>query len=79
MPFYFENDSIFFLFLGQKYHDRRKTITPAFSLQMLEKYADRFDVLGKKFIEKLKSFDDNTDVELFHLVGLYTLDVICGM
>lgn len=46
---------------------------------MLERYAERFDCLGKQFIEKLKKYDENTELELFHLVGLYALDVVCGM
>lgn len=45
---------------------------------MLEKYAERFDCLGKKFIEKLKEYDEGADIELLHPVGLYAIDVICG-
>lgn len=52
---------------------------PAFSFQMLETYAERFDSLGKTFIRKLKSFDADAEIEFFHLIGLYALDVICGM
>lgn len=64
---------------GKKYHDRRKIILPAFSFQMLEKYAEKYDSLGKIFIEKLKSFDADAEIEFFHQIGLYALDVICGM
>lgn len=65
--------------LGKKYHDRRKIILPAFSFQMLESYAEKFDSLGHQFIEKLKSFDADAELDFFHLIGQYALDVICGM
>lgn len=69
---------IFLWILGKKYHDRRKIVTPAFNFQMMEKYAARFDILGKKFIKKLKEFDADAEIEVFHLMGLFALDVICG-
>lgn len=46
---------------------------------MMEKYAERFDQLGKKFVKKLKEFDTDAEIEIFHLIGLFALDVICGM
>lgn len=64
---------------GKKYHDRRKIITPAFNFQMMETYAKRFDILGNKFIKKLREFDADAEIEIFHLIGLFALDVICGM
>lgn len=46
---------------------------------MMEKYAARFDILGKKFIKKLKEFDADAEIDIFDLIGLFALDVICGM
>lgn len=65
--------------VGKKWHDRRKIITPAFHFQMLERFAETFDRLANTFINKLYEYDVNADIDLFHLVGLFALDVVCGM
>lgn len=62
---------------GQKWHRRRKIITPAFHFRILEPYVEIFDrqtrVLIRKWQQTLgHSFD------LGHDVHLFTLDVICG-
>lgn len=65
--------------LGKKWHDRRKIVSPAFHFQMLEKFAETFDRLSNTFIKKLHEYEADADIELFHLIGLFTLDVVCGM
>lgn len=65
--------------IGKKWHDRRKIITPAFHFQMLEKFTETFDRLSDTFVRKLGEYDAGAEIELFHLVGLFTLDVVCGM
>lgn len=62
---------------GQKWHQRRKIITPAFHFQILEKFVEIMDEQGKILIEKLAAFDGR-EVNIYPLVNLYTLDVICG-
>lgn len=62
---------------GKKWHQRRKIITPAFHFQILEKFVEIMDEQGKVFIEKLGKFEQQ-EVNIFPLVNLYALDVICG-
>lgn len=62
---------------GKKWHQRRKIITPAFHFQILEKFVEIMDEQGEVFIEKLRNFEQH-EVNIFPLVNLYALDVICG-
>lgn len=62
---------------GKKWHQRRKIITPAFHFQILEKFVEIMDEQGKVFIKKLEKYDQKS-VDIFPLVNLYALDVICG-
>lgn len=62
---------------GNKWHQRRKIITPTFHFQILEKFVQIMDEQGKVLIEKLSNFVDQ-EVDIFPLVNLYALDVICG-
>lgn len=63
---------------GKKWFQRRKIITPAFHFQILEKFVEIMDEQGKTLIENLEKFDGK-EVDVFPLVNLYALDVICGM
>ena len=76
----------FFFFVcnltGKKWHDRRKIIKPAFHFKILESFVNTFDRLGKIVIEKiheLSAIDNGDGIEMFNIVGLYALDVVCGM
>lgn len=70
--------SFFSIEIGKKWHDRRKIITPAFHFQMLEKFVETFDRLGNDFIEKLNDHDADRAIELYPIIGLFALDVVCG-
>lgn len=61
---------------GKKWHQRRKILTPAFHFQILEKFVEIIDEQGNIFLEKLAEFDGR-EVNIFPLVNLYALDVIC--
>lgn len=76
-PILSQNCLCFFL-LGKKWQERRKIITPAFHFKMLEKFSETFDRISNTFIEKLKERDADKAIELFHMVELFALDVICG-
>lgn len=65
-------------FLGKKWHDRRKVITPAFHFNILEKFVEIFDRLGNTVVDKLKKYDVTDDVEFYPIAVLYALDVMCG-
>jgi cytochrome P450 family 4 len=58
---------------GANYHQRRKILTPSFHFQILEKFVEIMDEQGKVLVDKLKKMND-----VFPLVNLYALDVICG-
>lgn len=62
---------------GQKWHQRRKIITPAFHFKILEQFVDVMEKHGEIFVEKLEKIK-NQDIDVFQIVSLYTLDVICG-
>jgi cytochrome P450 family 4 len=62
---------------GKKYWQRRRIITPAFHFQILEKFVDIMDEHGEVLMDKLTEHDGKV-VDVFPLVSLYSLDVICG-
>lgn len=62
---------------GKKWHQRRKIITPSFHFQILERFVEVMDDHGKVMVEKLRKLDGQ-EVDMFPLVNLYALDVICG-
>jgi cytochrome P450 family 4 len=61
---------------GQKWFTRRKVITPTFHFKILEQFVDIFDEHSKIFVSKLAKF--KVQVDIFPLVALAALDVICG-
>ena len=62
---------------GKKWHQRRKVITPAFHFKILEQFLDVMEKHGRTFVGKLKEFDGRK-IDIFSIISLYTLDVICG-
>lgn len=66
---------------GNKWHSRRKIITPAFHFKILEQFLDTFEKKGRKMIDQLKEkvmkSDKGTVVDLYPLINTCTLDVIC--
>lgn len=62
---------------GKKWFTRRKILTPAFHFQILEKFVEIMDDHGKVLIEKMEKLDGQ-QVDVYPLVNLYALDVICG-
>ncbi|XP_055711730.1 cytochrome P450 4d10-like [Phlebotomus papatasi] len=62
---------------GKKWHSRRKIITPTFHFKILEQFVEIFDRQGDTFVETLKKVKPNGSVNIYPLVTLYALDVIC--
>lgn len=60
---------------GQKWHSRRKVITPAFHFGSLESFVTIFDRNAFIFVEKLSKFES---LDIFPLTLLCALDNICG-
>lgn len=64
---------------GRKWFKRRKIITPAFHFKILEQYIKTFENQGKFLVENLNAMVEfGKPFELYNLINLYTLDVICG-
>lgn len=63
---------------GQKWHQRRKIITPAFHFKILEQFVEVMERQGNVLIETLSKLQGQ-EIDVFPLVSLYALDVICGM
>ncbi|CAG9834406.1 unnamed protein product [Diabrotica balteata] len=62
---------------GTKWKQRRRMITPTFHFSILESYVDIFDRVGDIFIEKLIQQVNTASLDVFSLVTLCTLDIIC--
>jgi cytochrome P450 family 4 len=62
---------------GEKWHARRKIITPAFHFKILEQFCEIFGRQSDTFVQNLAKFENKT-VDVFPLVNLCSLDVICG-
>ena len=61
----------------KKWFSRRKIITPTFHFKILEQFVDVFDGQSTVFADKL-STHEGKDFDIFPLVCLCALDVICG-
>lgn len=65
-------------FAGKKWLGRRKTITPAFHFKILEQFVEVFDRNSATFVQILGEHGPNDPVDIYPLVTLAALDVICG-
>lgn len=62
---------------GRKWHSHRKAITPAFHFKILDQYVEIFDQQSNTLVEKL-SVSDTKTVDIYPMLTLMALDVICG-
>lgn len=63
---------------GQKWHSRRKILTPAFHFKILDDFIEVFHEQATILVKKLEKEVNNTGFNCFPYVTLCTLDVICG-
>uniref|UniRef100_A0A1B0CSB4 Cytochrome n=1 Tax=Lutzomyia longipalpis TaxID=7200 RepID=A0A1B0CSB4_LUTLO len=63
--------------IGKKWQSRRKIITPTFHFKILEQFVEVFDKQGNTFVNVLKKMNPEESVDIYPLVTLYALDVIC--
>lgn len=76
----YKNKIICSLFVGNKWHLRRKILTPTFHFKILENFIPIFNKNAQLLTRKLN--DDSVinsaciDIDLY--ISLCTLDVICG-
>ena len=64
---------------GHKWLTRRKAITPTFHFKILNSFVNIFNDQSDVFVGQLKTLTQaNSVVDIFPMVTLYALDVICG-
>ncbi|CAO1432822.1 unnamed protein product [Diamesa hyperborea] len=62
---------------GNKWFKRRKIITPTFHFKILEQFVNIMNTQGQIFVANLAKIDDQKPVDIFPLVSLLALDIIC--
>ncbi|KAK7874325.1 hypothetical protein R5R35_007799 [Gryllus longicercus] len=62
---------------GEKWHSRRKMLTPAFHFKILDQFVPVFNSNGEEFIRQLRKRADGRAFDIWPLCKLLTLDVIC--
>jgi cytochrome P450 len=67
------------LFVGPKWHNRRKILTPAFHFKILEDFFDVFMEQSSILVDKLqREIGNEAGFDIFPYVTHCTLDIICG-
>lgn len=70
---------LFYLVAGKKWHLHRKALTPAFHFKILEQFTDIFDQQSDILVNQvLSKFGPNDTVDIYPLITMMALDVICG-
>ncbi|CAO1428771.1 unnamed protein product [Diamesa tonsa] len=62
---------------GNKWFKRRKIITPTFHFKILEEFVNVINTQGQIFVANLAKIDEQKSVDIFPLVNLLALDIIC--
>ncbi|XP_068215979.1 cytochrome P450 4c3-like isoform X3 [Palaemon carinicauda] len=62
---------------GQKWHSRRKLLTPGFHFKILEDFVEIFNNQSEIMLKKLEKKADGKPFDIFPFVTLCTLDIIC--
>jgi cytochrome P450 family 4 len=62
----------------EKWLKRRKILTPAFHFKILDEFIEVFDEQSTILVDKLRKFDRKGHIDVFPIVALSALDVICG-
>lgn len=61
---------------GQKWHSRRKIITPTFHFKILQQFVDVFNHQNRIFIDKIKGRKGEEAFDVYSDVTLMSLDII---
>lgn len=62
---------------GQKWHSRRKIITPAFHFKILEEFCVIFDAQSEILLNNLKKHEQGDVFDVTGYISLMALDVVC--
>lgn len=63
---------------GDKWHHRRKMLTPAFHFKILKKYINTFCEHTQVLLETLKKEADKEKTDLIPLINKTALRIMCG-
>lgn len=63
---------------GNKWASRRKIITPTFHFKILEQFVEIFDRQSNTLIAKLQERKNGEAFDIFPIITLCALDIICG-
>lgn len=63
---------------GIKWKKHRRIITPTFHFKILEQFINSFDTAGDIMIKKLQKKVGHSSVDIYPIVTLCALDIICG-
>lgn len=63
---------------GQKWHNRRKIITPAFHFKILEEFCIIFDSQSEILLKNLEKHEFGEVFDISPAISLMALDVVCG-
>jgi len=69
---------IFLFVSGDKWHTRRKILTPTFHFNILHQFIDILIEEGNRMTETLKDVKGTTEKELVSFLTEHTLNAICG-
>lgn len=61
---------------GQKWHSRRKIITPTFHFKILQQFVDVFNEQNRIFVEKIKAKNNEEAYDIYDDLTLMSLDII---
>lgn len=62
---------------GQKWFTRRKIITPTFHFKILQQFVDVFNHQNAILVEKLKAKEFTKPFDIYNIITLMSLDIIC--
>lgn len=62
---------------GEKWHSRRKMLTPSFHFRILENFMPIFNEQSEILLSKLKEREDKGRFDIYPYITLCTLDIIC--
>jgi hypothetical protein len=75
---FLQGDSYFPTVQGEKWHSRRKILTPAFHFKILEGFIQVFNVNSEFLIKDLEAQTEEPFVDINAHITKCTLDIICG-
>lgn len=67
-----------FIFPGEKWHARRKLLTPTFHFKILQDFLAVFTEETKKLVDKIEANLDDSGIDITHYIDHLTLQSVGG-